>query len=157
MFNIELLKWSLHHRQAHRVSCHDWCPWSEDLHGNGSGWGPSQSGNFRKQNLSLKSQPYYRRWIFHHPENPMASSISLPTPSSTTTPSAIAINCGPGGGSDNHFHLRIAAIFIILICSTFGAVFPIIARRSSWLHVPKPAFEYVSISDLIIDSHLIII
>lgn len=54
------------------------------------------------------------------------------------------INCGPGGGADSMLHLRIAAIFIILIGSSSGALFPVLAKRSSWLHVPKSVFEYVS-------------
>lgn len=41
------------------------------------------------------------------------------------------------------FGLRVASIFIILIGSTFGALFPVVAKRSTWLHVPKSIFEYV--------------
>ena len=44
----------------------------------------------------------------------------------------------------DYMNLRIAAIFIILIGSTGGALFPVLARRSKWLHVPKSVFEYVS-------------
>jgi len=53
-----------------------------------------------------------------------------------------ALNCGSGGGSDTHFHLRIASVFIILICSMSGAMFPVLAKRSSWLNVPKSVFEF---------------
>lgn len=62
-------------------------------------------------------------------------SDSLPTPTD------VAPNCGSGGGSDEHFHLRIAAIFIILVGSMFGALFPILAKRSKWLNLPKSVFE----------------
>ncbi|PPQ62896.1 hypothetical protein CVT24_006294 [Panaeolus cyanescens] len=52
------------------------------------------------------------------------------------------LNCGNGGGSDLHFHLRIASIFIILVGATGGALFPILAKRSTWLHVPKSVFDF---------------
>jgi zinc transporter 1/2/3 len=51
--------------------------------------------------------------------------------------------CGPGGGSDTYFHLRIAAIFVILVGSMFGALFPVLAKRSSFITIPKSVFEYV--------------
>ena len=57
--------------------------------------------------------------------------------------SAEPINCGSGGGDDSHLNLRIASIFVILIGSSSGALFPILAKRSSWLHVPKSVFECV--------------
>lgn len=38
--------------------------------------------------------------------------------------------------------LRIAAIFVILIGSAAGALFPILARRAKWLRVPKTAFDF---------------
>ncbi|KZP30637.1 ZIP-like iron-zinc transporter [Athelia psychrophila] len=52
------------------------------------------------------------------------------------------LNCGSGGGSQKYFQLRIASIFIILIGSTAGATFPVLAARSSWLHVPKGLFDF---------------
>jgi solute carrier family 39 (zinc transporter), member 1/2/3 len=52
------------------------------------------------------------------------------------------LNCGSGGGADTYHGLRIASVFIILVGSTFGALFPVLARRTSWLHVPKAVFEY---------------
>lgn len=54
------------------------------------------------------------------------------------------INCGSGGGSDTSFGVRIASVFIILATSMSGALFPVLARRSTWLRVPKPVFEFVS-------------
>ena len=52
------------------------------------------------------------------------------------------LNCGSGGGADTYFGLRIASIFIILIGSTFGATFPVIARRSRLKNViPGSVFE----------------
>ena len=54
-----------------------------------------------------------------------------------------ALDCGSGGGDDSSFGLRIASVFIILVGSMTGALFPVLAKRSSWLHVPKPIFEFV--------------
>ncbi|KAI0306097.1 ZIP-like iron-zinc transporter [Multifurca ochricompacta] len=53
-----------------------------------------------------------------------------------------SLNCGAGGGSTSFTGLRIASVFIIWVCSTFGAVFPIIARRSSFVPVPHSIFEF---------------
>ncbi|KAK0202767.1 ZIP-like iron-zinc transporter [Desarmillaria ectypa] len=53
-----------------------------------------------------------------------------------------ALNCGSGGGADSYFGLRVAAIFIILVGSSSGALFPVLARRSSWLHVPTAVFDF---------------
>ncbi|PBK72519.1 ZIP zinc/iron transport family [Armillaria solidipes] len=53
-----------------------------------------------------------------------------------------APNCGSGGGADTFFGLRVASIFIILVGSTFGALFPVLAKNSSWLHVPKFVFDF---------------
>ncbi|KAG5636784.1 hypothetical protein H0H81_006898 [Sphagnurus paluster] len=55
------------------------------------------------------------------------------------------IQCGPGGGADDFFGLRVASIFVILVGSSFGALFPVLAKRSSWLHVPKAIFDIFSI------------
>jgi solute carrier family 39 (zinc transporter), member 1/2/3 len=51
--------------------------------------------------------------------------------------------CTTPPGSDSYLGLRIGAVFIIWAGSTTGALFPVLARRSSWLNVPKSAFEYV--------------
>ena len=54
------------------------------------------------------------------------------------------LNCGTGGGADTFFGLRIASIFVILVTSTFGALFPVLARRSRLRNViPHSAFELV--------------
>ncbi|KAK7056298.1 hypothetical protein VNI00_002851 [Paramarasmius palmivorus] len=52
------------------------------------------------------------------------------------------LNCGSGGGDDRHFGLRVASIFIIGVGSTFGALFPVLAKRSKYLHVPKSLFDF---------------
>lgn len=52
------------------------------------------------------------------------------------------INCGSGGGANTYTGLRIASVFIILVGSGFGALFPVFARRSSWLHVPEHIYEF---------------
>ena len=61
-----------------------------------------------------------------------------------------AVHCGSGGGDDSSFGLRIASVFIILVGSTSGALFPVLAKRSSWLNVPKPIFEFVFMSFFLI-------
>jgi zinc transporter 1/2/3 len=52
------------------------------------------------------------------------------------------LNCGSGGGATTYPQLRIASVFVILIGSMSGALFPVLARRSSWLHVPKAVFNF---------------
>ncbi|KNZ74568.1 Zinc-regulated transporter 1 [Termitomyces sp. J132] len=43
---------------------------------------------------------------------------------------------------ENLLGLRIASIFIILVGSSSGALFPVLARRTTWLHVPKALFDF---------------
>ncbi|KAJ7054972.1 ZIP-like iron-zinc transporter [Mycena amicta] len=50
--------------------------------------------------------------------------------------------CGSLDNGDSYLGLRVASVFIILLCSTSGALFPVLARRSTWLHVPKALFEF---------------
>ncbi|XP_006461790.1 hypothetical protein AGABI2DRAFT_118644 [Agaricus bisporus var. bisporus H97] len=52
------------------------------------------------------------------------------------------VACGSGGGDDRFLGLRIASIFIVLACSSFGATFPIIAKNTACLHLPKSAFDF---------------
>lgn len=49
-------------------------------------------------------------------------------------------NCNTGNEFDGRLGLRISAIFVILIGSTLGAVFPVFARRHRGLGVPDWAF-----------------
>ena len=49
--------------------------------------------------------------------------------------------CGPGGAVDAKMGLRIAAIFIILFASLSAAVFPILAKRTTVVRVPKNVYE----------------
>ena len=53
-----------------------------------------------------------------------------------------APNCGSGGGDTGSFGLRVGSIFIILAGSMFGALFPVLSRRTRWLSVPRPLFEF---------------
>jgi len=53
-----------------------------------------------------------------------------------------ALNCGLGGGDDAFFGLRVGSIFVILACSMVGAMFPVLAKRSTRLHVPKNIFDF---------------
>ena len=69
-----------------------------------------------------------------------------------------APNCGTGGGADTFFGLRIASIFIILASSSFGALFPVLARRTKWLSalVPQALFDFAKYfgSGVIVSIHL---
>lgn len=56
------------------------------------------------------------------------------------------LDCGNGGGSDTFFGLRIGSVFIILVTSTAGALFPVLAKQSTWFHVPKNVFEYALVT-----------
>lgn len=49
-------------------------------------------------------------------------------------------NCGTDNEYDGRMGLRISAIFVILVGSTLGAVFPVFARRNKSLGVPDWAF-----------------
>jgi zinc transporter 1/2/3 len=51
------------------------------------------------------------------------------------------IACNVVGAHDQLMHLRVASIFITLIGSSSGALFPVLAKRSPRLHVPKCLFE----------------
>ncbi|KAI0741302.1 ZIP zinc/iron transport family [Daedaleopsis nitida] len=53
------------------------------------------------------------------------------------------LNCGSGGGDRSDTGLRIASIFIILIGSLAGALFPVLARRNKWLNqrIPHRVFD----------------
>ncbi|EUC55663.1 ZIP zinc/iron transport family protein [Rhizoctonia solani AG-3 Rhs1AP] len=52
-----------------------------------------------------------------------------------------AVSCGNVENEDTHFKLRVASLFIILITSTLGAVFPVLASRLHFLNVHKSVFE----------------
>ena len=52
-----------------------------------------------------------------------------------------SVNCGSGGGATTYTGLRIASVFIIWVCGTFGANFPIIAHRSSLVTLPHSVFQ----------------
>lgn len=54
------------------------------------------------------------------------------------------VNCGSGGGDTGSTGLRIASVFIIMTGSMFGALFPVLAKRTKWLApcVPKRVFDF---------------
>ena len=54
------------------------------------------------------------------------------------------VNCGTGGGDTGSTGLRIASVFIILVGSMFGGLFPVLAKRTRWLapHVPRGVFDF---------------
>ncbi|KAI0773219.1 ZIP zinc/iron transport family [Trametes elegans] len=53
------------------------------------------------------------------------------------------VNCGSGGGDTRYTGLRIASVFIILATSLFGALFPVLAKRTKWLsaRIPTRVFD----------------
>ncbi|KAH8103844.1 Zinc/iron permease [Cristinia sonorae] len=51
-------------------------------------------------------------------------------------------NCGDGGGADTFFALRVASVFIVLIGSLLGALFPVLARRSKSLKIPTSVYDF---------------
>ena len=100
--------------------------------------------------------PYLQKHLLSN-KNPHSrfSPIYQPTEPSTlphtlAMSSTDAVDCGSGGGDDTSFGLRIASVFIILVGSMAGALFPVLAKRSTWLHVPKPIFEFVLKSFIIL-------
>ncbi|TRM65461.1 Zinc/iron permease [Schizophyllum amplum] len=71
----------------------------------------------------------------------MSSATSL-LPSATAATAAVVAGCDAVTVTDTHLPLRIAAIFIILVGATGGALFPVLARRSRWLKVPAGVFSF---------------
>lgn len=67
---------------------------------------------------------------------------AAPTASADPSDSGDAVSCDPGGGADTYFGLRVASVFIILVASSSGALFPVIARRTKWMRIPKSVFEF---------------
>lgn len=67
-------------------------------------------------------------------------------------------DCGSGGGDTGSTGLRIASVFIIMTGSMFGALFPVLARRTRWLSpmVPKGVFDFAKYfgSGVIVSSRL---
>jgi zinc transporter 1/2/3 len=51
-----------------------------------------------------------------------------------------APTCEPGNEFDGRMGLRISSIFVILVGSMFGAVFPVLARRVGGSRIPSWAF-----------------
>ncbi|KAJ6494028.1 ZIP-like iron-zinc transporter [Mycena vitilis] len=43
---------------------------------------------------------------------------------------------------NTYLHLRVASVFIILVCATAGTLFPVLAHRSKWLRVPRYVFDF---------------
>lgn len=54
-----------------------------------------------------------------------------------------SLNCGSGGGAQTFTGLRIASVFIVLLGSMAGALFPVLTRRTRILRelVPRFAFD----------------
>ncbi|KAK0501472.1 hypothetical protein EDD18DRAFT_737808 [Armillaria luteobubalina] len=102
--------------------------------------GPSKS--FTREN---SVGPYHRYpTTFSTYSDPVQDFFLSSTPASMhtlTKDDEDALNCGSGGGADTFLGLRVASIFIISVCSTFDALFPVLVKSSSWLHVPKSVFE----------------
>lgn len=52
------------------------------------------------------------------------------------------LNCGSGGGDNTDTGLRVASLFVILITSLLGALFPVLARRTKWLSRRIPTYVF---------------
>ena len=78
---------------------------------------------------------------------PTMSETSSVFSSASAIPSTAAAveadECGVVAVADTQMHLRIAAIFVILVGATGGALFPVLAKRSRWLKVPTSMFKCV--------------
>lgn len=53
------------------------------------------------------------------------------------------VNCGSPSGTDSYIGLRIASVFIIWAASSFGSLFPVLAKRTNIVNVPNWLFECV--------------
>jgi zinc transporter 1/2/3 len=53
------------------------------------------------------------------------------------------LECGNLDNAETYLGLRVASVFVILVCATTGTLFPVLAKRSTSLHVPKSWFECV--------------
>ncbi|KDQ19003.1 hypothetical protein BOTBODRAFT_28478 [Botryobasidium botryosum FD-172 SS1] len=51
-------------------------------------------------------------------------------------------SCGAAHNEETHFNLRVGAIFILLVTSGAGSLFPVLAARSKLLNVPVAIFEF---------------
>ncbi|KZT55818.1 ZIP zinc/iron transport family [Calocera cornea HHB12733] len=52
------------------------------------------------------------------------------------------LQCGATDNEISWFSLRVGSVFIILATSMSGALFPVLARKTKWIHVPKEVFEF---------------
>ncbi|KAJ7850996.1 ZIP-like iron-zinc transporter [Mycena leptocephala] len=52
------------------------------------------------------------------------------------------LECGNLDNAETYLGLRVASVFVILVCATTGTLFPVLAKRSTSLHVPKLLFEF---------------
>ncbi|KAJ7905981.1 ZIP-like iron-zinc transporter [Mycena leptocephala] len=51
-------------------------------------------------------------------------------------------SCTAATNPNTYMPLRVASVFVVLVCATTGTLFPVLARRSKWLHVPKSVFDF---------------
>ncbi|KAJ7107718.1 ZIP-like iron-zinc transporter [Mycena epipterygia] len=52
------------------------------------------------------------------------------------------LDCGNLDNPNTFFGVRVASVFVILICGIGGTLFPVLAKRSTWLRVPPALFEF---------------
>jgi len=50
-------------------------------------------------------------------------------------------SCGAIDVGSDLFHLRVAAVFIVLVTATSAALFPVLAKRSTRIQVPDLAYD----------------
>ncbi|KAF8512845.1 ZIP-like iron-zinc transporter [Hysterangium stoloniferum] len=54
----------------------------------------------------------------------------------------MSTECGRPSGGTKMFGLRVASLFVILVTSTMGALFPVLLRRSRTIRVPPGVFDF---------------
>lgn len=129
----------------------DWLRESEDRFSHGDGLLQSAPGFLLRLQLEGERGELSSRHLSHHPPPPpplenMARHfvyVYLAQNSSIPESQLPENQCGSDGTSSADLPLRIAAIFIILVGSLGGALFPVLARRSKSLskRLPKKTFE----------------
>ncbi|GJJ11160.1 hypothetical protein Clacol_005392 [Clathrus columnatus] len=52
------------------------------------------------------------------------------------------IQCGNINNEVDLFGVRVASVFVILATSMFGAFFPVLTRKSKFIHIPEAVFQF---------------
>lgn len=55
---------------------------------------------------------------------------------------SVDVSCETGNGYDGSMGVRISAAFVMLVTSSFGALFPILAKNNPGLRIPPGVFFF---------------